>query len=203
MSDSSADTNDARRTVLLVAPLLIVAFVVGVLAVLLESSRGQQLPPATAVAEATTATPFPTSASEAPVRPTVALATPWGILPANQPSATETPAVTLEAAVPPVLLLGPPPDSLFTTGSGISFYWQWPGELEEGQSFVVQVGADGQWREIGRVDGVNLGQLYRVTVDSGAVGLEAGSFQWQVVLESAAGGNGQIVAPPRSFTIVG
>ncbi len=203
MSDLPADKINARRTVLLIAPLLIVALAVGVLAVLLESSRGQQPSAAPVVAEVGAATASPASGSAVAVRPTIGLATPWGILPANQPVATETPAVAPEATVQPVLLLGPPPDSIFTAGSEISFYWQWPGELEEGQSFVVQAGVDGQWREIDRVDGVNLGQLYRVTVDTSAAGLNAGSYQWQVVLESAAGENSQIVAPPRSFRIVG
>lgn len=203
MSDLPVKGNDVRRSVLLVAPLLIVAFAIGVLAVLLESSRGQQPMSDAVVAEVSTTTPSPPAPSAAPVRPTIALATPWGVLPANQPVATELPEEAPVSTVVPAVLLGPPPDSVFSAGSSVSFYWQWPGVLEEGQSFIVQAGTDGQWREIGRLDGVNLGQLFRLTVNSDAVGLDPGSYQWQVILESGAGEIGPIVAPPRPFTIVG
>lgn len=128
------------------------------------------------------------------------LATPWavaGMEPLVSPAATAT------GPAQPIRLLGPPPGSQFGADDLVSFYWRWPGELEEGQRFVVYVVAGGNRVALGAIDEANMGQAYHLaTALGGSVG-KTGGFQWLVVLEDAEAATTIGQSEPRPIGIVG
>lgn len=121
------------------------------------------------------------------ITPTIALATPWGVLGLDvQPDQSVDHAPEAPTPLPdrsPIVLLGPPADSQFGTDDLVTFYWDWPEPLVEGQRFsaYVQTVDDTLW--IGSAEADNLGTLQQLGFALGEVGAEAGSYVWYIVVE--------------------
>jgi hypothetical protein len=124
----------------------------------------------------------PAGVAETVTRPTIGLATPWEVEggPAYVQELPETPVPPLV----PIVIQGPPPESLFRPSDQVSFYWTWPQDLEDGNRFVVYIIADGQRALVGAVTEMNLGTGYQIQTMLGEVVGEPGPYGWQVVLES-------------------
>jgi len=128
------------------------------------------------------------------------LATPWAVAGLEPPA---TAPATVAGPIEPISLLGPPPGSQFGVDDVVSFYWRWPGELEDGQRFAVYVLAGSNRVALGEIDEANLGQVYHLAAPLGESVGETGGFQWFVVLEDAIGGTTMGQSKLRPLGIVG
>lgn len=125
----------------------------------------------------------------------VGLATPWDAAGLG-PTPTATVVVVATA---PITLHGPPAGSRFGPDNAVSFYWSWPGELEDGQRFVLYLITDEVRRQLGEVNEANLGRAYGLSAPVG----EAGNFRWEVVLEDETTGATIGVSESRALVIIG
>lgn len=126
-------------------------------------------------------------------------ATPWAV--AGGPGeVTATPEATATAV--PLVLLGPPPDSVFGMEAPVVFYWTSPVVAVQGQQFVLYLAVGGENIPLGAVVAPNLGQGYQLQAVPGAVVGQAGGYSWFVVLSDD--GNDAIIAQsgPRPITIL-
>lgn len=142
-----------------------------------------------------TAGVVPTAASTALPQGLIGQATPWGAA-GLEPTATATAVV---AAPGTIALYGPPAGSRFGAGDTVSFYWSWPGELADGQRFVLYLVRANERQPLGQVDEANLGRVYqlRVAVE------ETGDFRWEVVLEDGLTGAIIGASENRLISVIG
>lgn len=129
------------------------------------------------------ASPIPVPSVTPSPQPTAAI-TPSPPLPSPLP-ATPTPLPT--ATLPPdatIKLFGPPTDAVFSLNTPITFYWQWPLPLAEGQQFGVYLLVEEQFYRLGTVTEANLGLSYRLQTTLEPVAETAESAQWLVQLET-------------------
>lgn len=144
---------------------------------------------ATPLVVATSDQPPATTEAIAQTTPTIAPATPWGVLGIGvtaEPSTVEPPAVVAEQ--PSISLLGPPAGSQFRQGDTVTLYWDWPGTLQEGWRFALYIGNAGGQTLVGTAEAGNLGTLQQaaVVLESGSV--DGGEAQWWVAVEDATAG---------------
>jgi hypothetical protein len=188
VSEDKQQTSGIRRIIAAVALALLP--VLGLAALWwLEENQSTVNNPESVTIIAGTALPVPTAPAgmaETIVRPTIGLATPWEVEggPAYVQELPETPAPTPV----PIVIQGPPPDSLFRPSDQISFYWKWPQALDDGNRFVVYITANGERVLVGAVTEMNLGTGYQIQTMLGDVIGKSGTYGWQVVLESQDGG---------------
>ncbi len=114
-------------------------------------------------------------------------ATPWAVPggPGELPTPEATPAPPVAVSI---TLIGPPPDSFFRMGDGITFYWSSPEPLAPDQQFTVYALTDGAQIPLGSVDEANLGLGYQLHVVPGPVVGWPGPFNWSIALEDQASG---------------
>lgn len=125
----------------------------------------------------------------------VGLATPWGAAGLEPTAAATAPAVAAGA----IVLYGPPAGSNFGVGDAVSFYWDWPDALADGQRFVLYLLIADERRALGQVEEANLGRVYhlRVPVE------ETGDFRWEIVLEDATTGATIGASENRAIRVIG
>lgn len=119
---------------------------------------------------------------------TAVSSTPLPAIDTIQETATATVTPTREqagVAVPTdsIVLLAPTDGFQFEQTDTIIFDWVWPEPLESGQQFTIKLIDSGEMI-LGIVDRPVSGSQYRLTVDSATAGLDAGNYQWLVVLEA-------------------
>lgn len=86
-------------------------------------------------------------------------------------------------------ILGPPPDSEITRNDTLTFDWFWPIPLDPGQQFAVHLLSDEGTYLLGVVTTPITGSRYRLQVAGRELAMEAGEYQWQIVMEQAATGD--------------
>jgi len=184
-----------------------IVLLISIFAALSLSACGTPLPgtdPTTqtaSIAGLATSTPQQTDPAAMPAaRPTIALATPWEV---EGGAAYQTPTPEIAAVTPvPIVLQGPPAESVFRLSDEVSFLWLWPGELEEDNRFVLYVTGGGQTQALGSVNEINLGAGYQLQVPLIETVGEPGTYGWQVVLESVESGAILGASEIRPFLIV-
>jgi hypothetical protein len=140
-----------------------------------------------------TATPVTEPVGESPavaqVTPTIALATPWGVLGLDGGQETATVAATEVAPQrPPVVLLGPPPGSQFRRSDTVTFYWDWAETPADGQRFALYLDSGERQTLMGTAEAENLGSLQQVSARLSDFAPAPGDYRWYVVVEEAASG---------------
>ena len=187
----------ATHRILLYFVLLSIMFLIG--AVVL-STQAQQLPTPlsqvdpmqTPIVSVTNDSRPVQTTTGSQMTPTIALATPWGVLGldplAVESIGTETASSTPIPDLSPIVLLGPPAGSQFMLGDMVTFYWDWPEDLRKDLRFSVQLQANNQTMDIGTAEAENLGTVQQLGVVLGDVGVEAGDYQWLVVIEESDSG---------------
>ena len=185
-----------RQIVYITAPFFLLLF--GLIALNLLTQTGETalvaiVPTPTASrdetavsAPAATATPFPTvTPIPTPSPPT---ATPYS-----------PPVYDEETAV---VLLGPPPDTIFRLQDRVVFYWDWPLPLTDDQQFTLYIQHDGQTIPIASLTEPNLGTTYRVSLPLSDLLTQAADIQWQIRLESSFADTPLTASAIRPITVL-
>lgn len=142
-----------------------------------------------------------------------AVATPPSLTSSNLPATpsptapppTTTPAPTPTPTLPPdaiIQLLGPPDGSVLNSGTPLSLYWNWPYSLDEGQIFVVYLGANGQETRVGALSEANMGQGYHWLIPPDELTVLGAEGVWQVRLEATPAGTVLLRSEQRSFRLL-
>lgn len=106
--------------------------------------------------------------------------------PALSPNPDTTPLLALESG--DFTITGPSPYRTFALDETVEFAWTWPAELAMGQQFVVYLtGRYGRFPAGVVTQSHGVGQ-YRLALPARDLAGEAGSYEWQVVLETTASG---------------
>lgn len=195
MNDSAGESS-VRRNLLYVILLLVIVLISVVLVSNFTPLVRERMEKATtsgteAVAAAITDKPVPVAtATVVQVTPAIALATPWGVLGLGDGSGpAETSAEDSRAVdLPPVVLSGPPPGSQFGLNDSVTFYWDWPGELQDGMRFALYLQSADAAELVGTADADNLGNVQQVGARLGEFVAGPGDYQWQVVVEDESTG---------------
>jgi hypothetical protein len=125
----------------------------------------------------------------AQVTPTIAVATPWGVLGLDGSQETATAAATEVAPQrPPVVLLGPPPGSQFRRSDTVTFYWDWAETPTDGQRFALYLDSGDRQTLMGTAEAENLGSLQQAGARLSDYTTAPGDYRWYVVVEEAASG---------------
>jgi hypothetical protein len=103
------------------------------------------------------------------------------------------------AAQPFIRLNGPQSEAEFLISEAVTFSWNWPLPLTDGQQFTL-VSADGE--SLGSVNAPQLGTRYGLRLAASNDWDWVGSSTWQIVLEDGSGGTQQ-VSESRLITFVG
>lgn len=129
--------------------------------------------------------------------------------PSPPPTATVTPSPTATPYIPPtfppgteIQLLGPPPESRFSVGDALSFYWKWPLALAENQYFALYLHNNTQEWLLGTVKEPNIGDSYRLQVMATDFVKTAATFNWYVQLETTLSDNNLAVSERRALTLI-
>lgn len=187
--------NQRQRTLYRFTPFLLLLILLGIIN--LAPRLGPSFMPARP-----THTPPPTPSQPSPTltaRQTAVFAT-TTFTPPPTPSNPGTPTPSPVQPTPaPISLLGPPAHSRFQPGQLITFYWTWPGSLQETQQFSVYWLREGELILLGSLPAPNLGQtVYRLTASIP----ESGAFAWQVRLETTPSGELILAGETRPLTIL-
>lgn len=167
------------RVARIVSPLLFLLGMIAILNFWPNAGNQGEVPAGITAVTSTPLIPLPSGTSTA-----IATTTP----PLLAPTATITPMPT--ATLPPdavVRLLGPPADALFRTTDTITFYWQWPAPMEEGQFFQLILFTATEQIVLGQMSEPNLGTQFNLqwvahqALEPELVG------QWQIELRSPTG----------------
>jgi hypothetical protein len=113
-------------------------------------------------------------------------ATPWAVAGGpGEAAATEAavPPTSTPGAAAPIMLKGPPPNSVFQIGDTVSFYWDALGEPAPNRRYTLYLIVDDERLTLGTVSELNLGQGYQFQAPVGEVVGQAGNYSWLVVLE--------------------
>lgn len=182
------------RQVLLTLAILLLMFLIGTVVASTYLARGQTAALPTGAPIAATATAQPGSqgqASQPQVTPTIALATPWGVIGLGGSSGGAVPTGASLATplpdLPPIGLLGPPPESLYKLGDPVTFYWDWPENLQDTNRFSVYLQGEQGAVWLGEADAENLGTLQQLGITPASVGVQSGAYLWYVVVEDETG----------------
>ncbi len=203
MAQQRLDWGKFKQILTIVAPLLIVLACFGIINLLprFQSSTNAAVTEPTPVA---VQEPFPTPPSPTS---TVLSGQSHGVTSTPVPAPTETPtaAPTPSPVVAPgvtIRLLGPPDESEFSRQDSITVYWEFPGILPEGTTFVLAIGAQEDEQLLPAGDTPNLGSAFRLRVDLGEVAAEAETVQWRVILLMASGGSPLLESETRTIRVL-
>lgn len=133
-------------------------------------------PLAATQAPGNTATQLPQTAVSTTTAATAVATTP--------PTTTPLPTPTIPATAT-ISLLGPPDNAVFVSDATISFYWQWPLPLLEGQQLSLYQLTETGETLLGSLLEANVGQGYNVRIPAQLLAETAVSIQWYVKLETA------------------
>jgi hypothetical protein len=135
------------------------------------------------------AEPVDESPAVAQVTPTIAVATPWGVLGLDGSQGTATAEATEVAPQrPAVVLLGPPPGSQFRRSDTVTFYWDWAETPADGQRFALYLDSGDRQTLMGTAEAENLGSLQQTSARLSEVTTAPGDYRWYVVVEETASG---------------
>ena len=132
--------------------------------------------------------PAPTTVPQATAAGTLFVAT---AVPLAAVDTGETPVATPVPARPPLpegelaSPVGPPPGSVLPLETAVIFYWtaaHTPGADERFAVYLLDASGE---TLAGRAAESNLGPVYQARFEPAAAGLSAGSYQWEVRLETA------------------
>jgi hypothetical protein len=114
--------------------------------------------------------------------------------------ATAVPTATLPAEIL-ASLVGPPAQSIFPLNAAISFYWTSTYAPGENEVYGVFVANEGTEIVAGTVEAANFGRQFQLRVQPTDLGLEPGSYTWDVRLIEEGNATARWQSSPRSFTI--
>lgn len=119
--------------------------------------------------------------------------------PITPPTAAPRPTVPATATI---ILLGPPPEAVFTLEDPITFYWQWTEPLPEAYVFRLYLEAGRREVMLGEAAEPNVGRGYRLRIHPGDYLTGSGTASWQVRLEeTAVGGRTLLASEERTLQI--
>lgn len=184
---------------LYVAAVLVILAVLGVISLLVQSN---DLPDAAA-------TPTSEGAAVA-IQPSSPEAVSLSASSSKQSSATATPLATSSPASPDttpqppttISLLGPPPNSQFTSDDEVLVEWIWSSLLEADQQFAVYLTSENEPSLVGTVTEPYRGNEYRLEIQSSQFRVERTDYEWQVILEQMPAGERVAESERRSIRLV-
>ncbi len=195
-----AQSNRMQRVVYILMPLvLLIVCLAGINLVTWWNNRPVATtavsPAASAANEVVITETAPTPSRGQAVSPT---------LPPATATATPQPTPTTQPTLPPnaqISLQGPPVDSTLFINQPITFYWQWPVELPEGNVLTLYLLTDDAEIIVGSQSEPNLGIHYQLQLTPDQFNLAPQAIQWQVRLSNQLG-EVLLVSEKRPFTLL-
>ncbi len=124
--------------------------------------------------------------------------------PPTAATATPQPTPTIRPTLPPeaqISLQGPPVDSTLFVNQTITFYWQWPVELAEGDVLTLYLLTADVEIIVGSQSEPNLGTQYQHQLTPDQLNIAPQAVQWQVRLSNHLGEE-LLVSDKRPLTLL-